>query len=166
MATLLNQQSAQLNKVLRSVIYDILIYIYIYIYIYLFLFLHLFQYRIYLRTVVLWCIEKSNFKDKYQLVLIKRRSLVHEKNKSRERVLNFNQWKTFSENYKPIRVWLLSFTTFHRLISKSKEISASFDEWAFSLGDYLSYQAILTYIKSIKIYNAARLTLIPKTPTV
>ena len=24
-----------------------------------------------------------------------------------ERVLNFDQWKTFSENYKPIRVWLL-----------------------------------------------------------
>ena len=29
-----------------------------------------------------------------------------EKNLSCERALNFDQWKTFSENYKPMRVWL------------------------------------------------------------
>ena len=43
---------------------------------------------------------------KYLLELIKRRSKVQEKNMSCEGRLNFDQWKTFSENYKPIRVWL------------------------------------------------------------
>ena len=38
--------------------------------------------------------------------LIKRRSNVQEKNMSCERTLNFDQWKTFSENYKSTRVWL------------------------------------------------------------
>ena len=36
----------------------------------------------------------------------KKRSKVQEKNMSQERALNFDQWKTFSENYKPMRVWL------------------------------------------------------------
>ena len=40
------------------------------------------------------------------LELIKRRSKVQEKNVSCEHVLNFDQWKTFSENYEPMRVWL------------------------------------------------------------
>ena len=46
---------------------------------------------------------------KYLLELIKRKSKVQGKNMSCERVLNFSQWKTFSENYKPIRVslWLV-----------------------------------------------------------
>ena len=35
-----------------------------------------------------------------------RRSKVKEKNISYERPLNFDQWKSFSENYNPIRVWL------------------------------------------------------------
>ena len=43
---------------------------------------------------------------KYLLELIKRRSKVQENNISCEHDLNFDQWKTFSENYKPIRVWL------------------------------------------------------------
>ena len=43
---------------------------------------------------------------KYLLELIKRRSKVQENNMPREHDLNFDQWKTFSENYKPIRVWL------------------------------------------------------------
>ena len=34
--------------------------------------------------------------------LIKRRSKVQEKNMPGEPTLNFNQWKTFSENYKPM----------------------------------------------------------------
>ena len=38
--------------------------------------------------------------------LIKRRSKVQENNMSCERGLNFDQWKTFSENSKPMRVWL------------------------------------------------------------
>ena len=36
--------------------------------------------------------------------LIKRRSKVQEKIMSCERALNFDQRKTFSENYKPMRV--------------------------------------------------------------
>ena len=44
---------------------------------------------------------------KYLLELIKRRSKVQEeKNISCERALNLDQWKTFSGNYKPMRVWL------------------------------------------------------------
>ena len=39
-------------------------------------------------------------------MFIKRRSKVQEKNMSCEHASNFNQWKTFSENYKPMRVWL------------------------------------------------------------
>ena len=37
---------------------------------------------------------------------IKRRSKVPEKNTSCGRALNFEQWKTFSENCKRMRVWL------------------------------------------------------------
>ena len=40
------------------------------------------------------------------LELIKRRSKGQLKNMSCERALHFDQWKTFSENYKPIRVCL------------------------------------------------------------
>ena len=43
---------------------------------------------------------------KYLLELIKRRSKVQENNMPCEHDLNFDQWKTFSESYKPIRVWL------------------------------------------------------------
>ena len=38
------------------------------------------------------------------LGLIKRRSKVQEKKMSCERALNFEHWKTFSENYKPMSV--------------------------------------------------------------
>ena len=37
-------------------------------------------------------------------MLIKRRSKVQEKNMSCERALKYDQLKTFSENYKPMRV--------------------------------------------------------------
>ena len=43
---------------------------------------------------------------KYLLELIKIRSKNQEKNMPCERRLNFDQWKKFSENYKPMRVWL------------------------------------------------------------
>ena len=43
---------------------------------------------------------------KFLLELIKRTSKVQAKNMSCEHTLNFDQWKTFFENYKPIRVWL------------------------------------------------------------
>ena len=53
----------------------------------------------------LWTTASETLNTKY-LELIKRRSKVQEKNMSCERALNFDQWKTFSENYKPMRVWL------------------------------------------------------------
>ena len=42
----------------------------------------------------------------YLIELTKRRPKVQEKNKSCKRALNFDQLKIFSENYKPMRVWL------------------------------------------------------------
>ena len=46
---------------------------------------------------------------------------------SRERALNFDQYETFCENFKPIIVWLwfvwLSFPTFRQVHSNSKEVS-------------------------------------------
>ena len=57
-----------------------------------------------LLAVFLWGSKKSN--RKYLLELIKCRSNVHQKNMSLERLLNLDWWRSFSENYKPIRVWL------------------------------------------------------------
>ena len=57
------------------------------------------------------CIHGQYFfgvvRNKLKLLLEskKRRSKVQEKNMSCERALYFDQWKTFSENYKPMRVW-------------------------------------------------------------
>lgn len=56
-----------------------------------------FRYHVYLRTVLFWWSEKSNFKQKYLLESIKRRTKVHEKNVSPERALNFDQSKSFSQ---------------------------------------------------------------------
>ena len=42
----------------------------------------------------------------HKYIQIKRRSKVQEKNMSCDRALNFDQRKIFSENYKPMRVWL------------------------------------------------------------
>ena len=42
----------------------------------------------------------------YNISLNKRRSKFQKKNMSCERALIFDQWKTFSENYKPMIVWL------------------------------------------------------------
>ena len=57
-------------------------------------------------------------KNKLQTIveLIKRRSKVQEKNMSCQRGINFDQWKTFSENYKPMRVWLWLLTNLRRII--------------------------------------------------
>ena len=63
---------------------------------------------------------------KYLLELIKRRFKVQEKNMSCERDLNFDQWKIFSESYKPLTVCLqiyrewMSLATFLRVHSNSK----------------------------------------------
>ena len=45
-------------------------------------------------------IQTSN--RKYLLDLFKRRSKAHQRNMLQESVLNFDQWETLSENYKPI----------------------------------------------------------------
>ena len=47
--------------------------------------------------------------NKHLQELVKRSSEVQEKDISCERALNFDQWKTFSKNYKPMRVrlWLV-----------------------------------------------------------
>ena len=57
-------------------------------------------------TLFLCCGEKLTPNKKYLLELIKRSSEVQEKNISCEHAFNFDQWKTFSKNYKPMRVWL------------------------------------------------------------
>ena len=45
----------------------------------------------------------------HKYIQIKRRSKLQEKNMSCDRALNFDQWKIFFENYKPMRVllWLV-----------------------------------------------------------
>ena len=48
---------------------------------------------------------RNKLYTKNLLEFTKRRPKVHEKNMSRERGLNFGQWKTFSKNYRPMRVW-------------------------------------------------------------
>ena len=69
----------------------------------------------------------------HKYIQIKRTSKVQEKNMSFQRALNFDQWKIFSENYKPMRVllWLVyKFTEncqiyrlFLRVHSRSKKVS-------------------------------------------
>ena len=54
-------------------------------------------------TVVLWSSEKSTRNNEQLLKLIKIRSKVQERNISCEGALNFDQWKTISENYQRIR---------------------------------------------------------------
>ena len=56
-----------------------------------------------LHTIFLWCGEKWTLNNKYPTELIKRRSKVQEKNMSCERALNFDQWKTSSKNYRPMK---------------------------------------------------------------
>ena len=93
-----------------------------------FLFYRSFFWSVHVCAVFLWGSEKSN--RKYLLELIKWRWKVHQNNMSRERTLNLDHWKLFSENYKPMRVWLwfaykiteaqLSFMTLRRVHSNSK----------------------------------------------
>ena len=71
----------------------------------------------------------------YNISLNKRRSKVQEKNMSCECALNFDQWKTFSENFKPMRVWLwlvykiyrelLLLATFSKFIQTQKRCPTS-----------------------------------------
>ena len=47
--------------------------------------------------------RNQTLNKKYLLELIKRRLKIHENNIASEAALNFDQWMTFSEKYKPIR---------------------------------------------------------------
>ena len=87
----------------------------------------------------------------YPLELIKRRSKVQEKNMSRERALNFHQWKIFFENYKPVRAWLWLFNKFtyndcclqlfSKFIKLERGILPFLTKYASQLENYLSYEA-------------------------
>ena len=55
----------------------------------------------------------------------KRRSKVQEKNMPYEHALNFDQWKTFSEHYKPMRVWLWRVYKFNENYCRSRLFSES-----------------------------------------
>ena len=99
-----------------------------------------------------WLISHEVFIDiQYNISLNKIRSKVQEKNMSCEHALNLDQWKTFSENNNPMRVWLwlvykiyrelLSLATFLRVHSNSKEVSYLLTKYVSSLENYLSYQA-------------------------
>ena len=61
--------------------------------------------------------------------LIKRRSKIQEINMSCERVLNFDQWKTFSENYNPIRVRLWLVYKFTENYCGSRFLEVSYLSW-------------------------------------
>ena len=107
--------------------------------------------------LLLWTTASKTSNTKY-LELIKRRSKVQEKNMSCERALNFDQWKTFSKNYKPMIVWLwlvYKFTEncqiyrlFSEFIQTKKRYPTSLDKIhiqntyqnTYQLGNYLSYQ--------------------------
>ena len=89
-----------------------------------------------LRAVFLWGSEKTN--RKYLLELMKWRSKVHQKNMSREKASDLDQWTLFSENYKPISVWLWFASkitetnclsrTFAEFIQNQKRYPVSFDK--------------------------------------
>ena len=49
-------------------------------------------------------VVRNELQTKYPIKLIKRKSKTQEKNMSCEHTLNFDQRKTFSGNYKPMRV--------------------------------------------------------------
>ena len=58
-----------------------------------------FLWSLYSHVIFLWCGEKNSKPNcKHILELTKRKSDVQEKKMPSERGLNFNQWKTFSEN--------------------------------------------------------------------
>ena len=84
-----------------------------------------------------WLVSHEVYTDN-NISLNKRRSKVQEKNMSCERALNFDQWKTFSENYKPMRAWLwlvyniyrelFRLRLFSELIQTQKRYSTSLDK--------------------------------------
>ena len=77
-----------------------------------------------MRNKLHWTTASETSNTKY-LELIKRRSKVQEKNMSCERALNFDQWKTFPENYKPMRVWLWLVYNFTQNYFRLRHVSES-----------------------------------------
>lgn len=76
-------------------------------YVFLFLFPRLSSLEYVFTRSIFWCSEKRNeHKIKYLLESMKRRSIVHQNYMSREYVSNIDQWKLFSEDYKPITITL------------------------------------------------------------
>ena len=68
-------------------------------------------------------VRNQTFNNKYLLELIKRKSKILVKIMLLKCALSFDHWKTFSENYKPIRVWYGLFTKLPSLF-KIKEVQA------------------------------------------
>ena len=81
------------------------VYLFVYIYIYIYLFHDWFSLEfVFIYSISLMYRNLQEF--------IKRKSKIQEKNMSCQHALNFDQWKTFSENYKLIRAWLWLFYKF------------------------------------------------------
>ena len=106
-----------------------------------------------MRNKLHWTTASETSNTKY-LELIKRRSKVQEKNMSCECALNFDQWKTFSENYKPMRVWLwlvYKFTEnycrswlFSEFIQTQKRYPTSLDKRLLCLSWHKTYPNLKT----------------------
>ena len=79
-----------------------------------------FFWNMYLYSEFLWCSENGTPSNKYLLDLLKRRSKLQEENMSCERALNFDQWKAFLKNYKPITAWLSLAYKFTENICRSR----------------------------------------------
>ena len=92
-----------------------------------------------------------NPKNKYLLELIKRRPKVQEQNMPFERGLNFDQWKTFSENYKQWEFDYGLFTNLMRII-----IPHDFSPSSFKLkrGNPTSPDKIRTLIRKLLVISS------------
>ena len=96
---------------------------------------------LYSDEVFLWC---GNTK---YLELIKRRSKFQKINMSCERALNFDQWKPFSENYKPMRIWLWLVSKFTYNCCRS---------WLFS--EFIQTQNEVSYLSWQNVYPNLKTT--------
>ena len=97
------------------------------------------------RNKLHWTTASETSNTKY-LELIKRRSKVQEKNMSCECALNFDQWKTFSENYKPMRIWLWLVHKFTNNYIVPHDISPS--SLKLKRGINLSWQKVYPNLKT------------------
>ena len=93
----------------------------------------------YLCTIFLSCSEETKLEQKISTTegITKRRSKIHEKNKLRERIVNFDQWNSFSGSYKPKRVWfwLVYKTTENNCRSRlfTEIMKTLLEKWSFLL---------------------------------